>query len=315
MAFLGFGVAVAASLAVGWLAIVLGKRLGFVDRPDDGLKPHEGSPVPLGGVGVLVGLHVGMVVSGLFDPGLLLATLLIWTVGLYDDMRSISPWLRLAAAGAAGVVLVATTEHVVWPIAWVVVVMVAVNSINLLDGLDALAGSVTTVAALGLGWFALVQGVADPWAATMLSGALLGFLFWNLPPARLFLGDNGAYAVGVALAWAAMRASPGRSAALVAVALIGVPILDLAVTVVRRVLSRAELFAGDRDHTYDRLHQLGMSAGVVAILFAGAQLLWMAGLVTVSAQAGIRSAVVTAALGGAVIVALASMMLVRSRPE
>ena len=197
---------------------------------------------------------------------------------------------------------------------WVAVAMLAVNAVNLLDGLDALTGSVTAVAAFGLGLFAVAQGVADPWAVLALAGALVGFLYWNIPPARLFLGDNGAYVVGLALVWAAMRASPGRSASLVAAAIVGVPLIDLAVTVVRRVVTRAKVFAGDRDHTYDRLHQAGVTAGAIALLFAAAQALWSVGLVTVSVRMGDRAAVVTAAIAGLVIVVLLSVIMVRSRP-
>lgn len=315
MALLGFVVSVLVAVVLGGVAVALGPRLGFVDLPDNDLKPHQGSPVPLGGAGVLAGLHIGLAVTGLFNLGLLLATLLVWLVGLYDDRRTLNPWLRLAAAAVAGVIVVILAEQVVWPLLWVAVAMLAVNAVNLLDGLDALAGSVTAVAAFGLGLFAVAQGVADPWAVIALAGALVGFLYWNIPAARLFLGDNGAYVVGIALVWAGMRASPGRSASLVAVALIGVPLLDLAVTVVRRGISRTRLFAGDRDHTYDRLHQAGVTAGVIALLFAAFQALWSIGLVTVSVRMGDRAAVVTAAIAGVVIVGLLSIIMARSRPS
>lgn len=313
MALLGFVVGAACALAVGGVAVVLGRRLGMVDLPDGGLKPHQGSPVPLGGAGVFVGLNVGLAVAGLYEPGLLIATLMVGVLGFYDDRRTLNPWLRLIGTTTAGVVLVAFSEPVDSPLLWVAVVVVVVNAVNLLDGLDALAGSVGATTALGLGWLALRQGVDDPWAVLVLSGALVGFLYWNIPPARLFLGDSGAYVVGVAIAWGAMRASSGTTSALVAVAMVGVPLLDLAVSVMRRLGSGSRLFTGDRDHSYDWLHGRGISVGAVALTFCAAQALWMTLLLTVSVRAGNRAAVATALVIGTAIVVTISSLLRRSR--
>lgn len=311
MAVTGVIVAAVVSFGLGGLAIVLGPRLGVVDLPDDDLKPHRGRPVPLGGAGLLVGGHVGLAVEGLFDVGLFAATVLVWVMGLIDDIRGLRPLTRLAGATAGGVLLVFVVDgsrQLLESLAWIVVVVVLINAVNLLDGLDALVGSVAIVVLAGLGVFAYIQGMSDPWAMAVLAGALGGFLLWNLPPARLFLGDNGAYVVGVFLAWGAMRASPDRTAALVAVALIGVPILDLGVTVVRRWITGRPLFSGDRDHSYDRLHQEGVSAGRVALVFVAFQVAWMAALLTMSVIWGDR---ITVAVSLALLLAVTSFVVFR----
>lgn len=308
MAVLGLAIGAGASLVAGGLALAYGRRSGFVDRADDDLKPHSGSPVPLGGLAIMVGLHSGLAVAGAFNWGLLAATLVVWIVGLVDDRRPVSPRLRLMASLVAGALLVVLGGFSGgWPatVGAVLLVVVVVNAVNLLDGLDGLAGSVASVSAFGLATLAAAQMVPMPWAATILSVALVGFLFWNLPPAKLFLGDNGAYVVGVALAWAALRASPDWGAGLVATVAIGIPLLDLGVTVLRRLFSGDPLFAGDRDHTYDRLHRAGWSVGATVAAFVAGQALWSAAVVVSAARYGdVVATAIAALLGAGVVVGL-----------
>jgi UDP-GlcNAc:undecaprenyl-phosphate GlcNAc-1-phosphate transferase len=254
----------------------------------------------------LIGLHSGMALADVFDLGLFLATVLIWFVGLYDDIRGLSPVARLTAAGVAGgilVVLAKDTQTGLSPFVWVLVVIVVVNAVNLLDGLDLLAGTASAMVGVGLAVFAMTQGWFVWWAVLPLVGALLGFLVWNYPPARLYLGDNGAYVVGVALAWGAMSAGVDGASSLVAIALLGVPVFDMAITVGRRLVAKVALFSGDRDHTYDRLHRVGWSALRIAVVFAGFQAVWSLGLIAISANVGDRPALITAAVVGVLVVA------------
>ncbi|HEX6222337.1 MAG TPA: MraY family glycosyltransferase [Acidimicrobiia bacterium] len=310
---LGVAVATGVSLIVGWGMIRLGLRVGVVDTPDDHLKAHSGSPVPLGGGAVLAGVLSGLAVAGVVDVAVLSALLIVWLVGLADDVWEVRAVIRLFGAVVAGVALVALSETRFEPIVavfWVVAVVVVVNAIKLFDGLDTLAGSVMAVAFLGITWFGLAQGAADPLLILAVVGALLGFLVWNRPPARLYLGDNGAYVLGVLAVWAAMWSSADRMAGVVGVALIGMPLIDLGVTVFRRGLSGAPFLQGDRDHTYDRLQQQGLSAAGVAILFTIAQALWVAALVPVSVVVGDLAAAITALSLGLVIAAVLGVRLV-----
>ena len=274
-------------------ALVIGRRAGFVDRPDGELKPHGGLPVPLGGLGVGVGLHAGLAVAGSFDLGLALATGIMLVVGMVDDRIGLGPWPRIGASVVAGATLMTVgfpgRGWVVW-VGGVAMVVVLVNAVNLLDGLDALAGSVSVVVAVGLAYMALLQRVPDWWVMTVLSAAVVGFLVWNLPPARMYLGDGGAYVIGVTWAWGVLRASPDWSAGMVALAAVGVPLLDLGATVVRRLRAGTPIFGGDRSHTYDRLRDRGWSAGRIAMAFAGVQLVWVAAAFTLSWLLGDRVA-------------------------
>src|SRR5262249_24663845 len=129
--------------------------------------------------------------------------------------------------------------------------------------------------------FALLGGVArDP--ALALGGALVGFLFFNRPPARIYLGDGGSYLIGTALALIAAAALDGQGASawFALPLLVAVPLADTAIAVLRRARSRRPLFAGDRSHVYDQLADRGWPVvRIVLALVAGQCVTAGAGLV------------------------------------
>lgn len=309
MAFIGPVAALLTCAVTCWVLFVLGPKLGIVDAPDDDLKPHERPVVPLGGAGVFAGLHVGLWTAGVFDSALLVATALIWVVGLVDDIVGLSPVVRLIGTTVAGLALATMSGLSDRPeilILWVVATVVVVNAVNLLDGMDGLVSSVSIFSVVGLWWFGIAQGTAGPHIYLVTIGAIVGFLVWNFRPARMFLGDNGAYVVGVVLTWLALQASPDGMAGLVALAIIGVPILDMSITVLRRLLARQPLFSGDRDHTYDTLEKSGMAVGLVVLAYVGVQILWGTALNLVSlAFADLGAAVIAATAGAALVSTLA----------
>jgi UDP-N-acetylmuramyl pentapeptide phosphotransferase/UDP-N-acetylglucosamine-1-phosphate transferase len=277
--------AFALAVVMGWLSIGFGHRVGFVDLPDDDLKIHTGTPVPLGGLALLVSVHVSLAVAGSLDWGLLAASVALFVIGLVDDAVSLSPSARLVGTIMAGLLFALLSDVVVafWPtVAAAFLVLLLVNAINLIDGLDMLAGSTTAVAAAGLALYASVLGVSEPLLPLIVSAALLGFLVWNRPPARLYLGDNGAYLVGLFLAWSILRAGSNWTTGLLGAALIGMPLLDLGATVIRRASNGSALFAGDRDHTYDHLKRAGFSTWRIAVLYTLAQALWVMLLIGVA---------------------------------
>ena len=316
MAVISTSIAVVVALLIGGALTRLGARWGVVDEPDGHLKAHVGSPVPLGGLAVFAGAHLGLAVNGLFDLGLLVATSLLCVVGLIDDLTGLSPVVRLVSSVSAGLVLVMISFQVnglLEAMFWVVAVVFSVNAVNLFDGLDALAGSVATVTFLAMSWFALVQDSGEPVAGIILAGSVLGFLFWNRPPARLYLGDNGAYVVALLFVWLAHQASPDLGASVVAASLLGVPLLDLGVTVLRRYRSGAEIFAGDRDHAYDVLHQRGHPVARVTAVFVSLQVVWVAVVVLASHRFGDRAALSIVLLLGTLSVLWASHWVRRDR--
>lgn len=248
--------AVAAAVLVPLIAPV-GARLGLVDHPGE-LKIHA-RPVPLTGgpVVVLAGL-VAVGLTGHGAPWVAAATCLALGGGMIDDARTLPPWVRLVVQTAAGALLVAGGLRVE-PLGWiggpalVLVTVACCNAVNMIDGQDGLAGGLGAAAALGLAGVLATFGhsAALPLA---VAGALVGFVLWNRPPARVFLGDGGAYAVGVLLAASASLATAdGWHGLLAAGACMGVFANELISTIVRRLVSAAPTIRGDRDHSYDRL--------------------------------------------------------------
>lgn len=274
------GVILAAAVAATWatVAIRLGPKIGYVDVPDAGelLKTHEQPAVPLGGIGVFAAVHIGMAVEGQFEPGLFFATLLALILGLADDRVGLDPKLRLGAEVGIGAVLVFSTDTAfdepLGAILAVIAVVVLINAVNLFDGLDGLAGASAAVTGLGLAWMAAIRGT-DATLGLVLAAGLAGFLVFNWHRARVFLGDNGAYTIGVLLAYATLAVTPsGPSAAwLVALMALGVFVVDLFATVIRRRLAQRPLFAGDRSHLYDQLRDRGRSVPAVSLTAATVQ--------------------------------------------
>lgn len=278
VAAISFAVAVVATP----LAIVVARRTGIVDRPGE-LKAQT-VPVPyLGGVAVILGTLVG-VLAGRPSVAIPLAAALL--LGVADDRFDLPPWLRLAGEVGIGLTVVATcpvrfTGGVAVP-ALVLVTVLLVNGVNLLDGLDLLAGGV--VAAAAVAGALMVHGSVRQ-LATALAAALAAFLIFNRPPARIYLGDGGAYLLGTALtvlvagAWAPHL--PTR-VGLSALALVAVPAAEVAFAVVRRARGRQALTAGDRGHPYDRLVTRGWPRLAASLAYIGVEVVVAAGAVVLA---------------------------------
>lgn len=264
--------ALVAAVATGVSTPVMGRaarRLGLVDRP--GPLKVQRQPVPyLGGVAVALGLAGPVAVE---RPAVLAPLGLALALGLVDDASELGPGVRLAAEAAIGLVaaVVVASEGAMPAVIAAVGVVVLINAVNLIDGLDGLASSVVSSSAVG---FAVLLG--PPWSsvAAALCGALLGFLVWNRPPARIFLGDAGSYMLGAALGVMLASASTEGSSTLGgALLFVGVPVADAAVAIVRRARAKQPLMQGDRSHVYDQLVDRAIAPLRVTIGCAAAQAL------------------------------------------
>ena len=246
----------AAALVLTPIARATAFRLGVVDRPGD-LKTHRVPVAYLGGVAVFLAALPGPILAG--RPELLLASGAALGLGLADDIRPLPVPVRISAEA-----LIATIGAVVvggpglGRLATAVLILGLLNAVNLLDGQDGLAAGVGIVIA---GGFALLGGDAPPVAAA-LAGALAGFLVFNRPPARIYLGDAGAYFLGTTFAMLPALTADATTSWSVWWAvplLVGVPVIDTAVAIVRRARARQPLFQGDRSHLYDQLVDRGLS--------------------------------------------------------
>ena len=141
------------------------------------------------------------------------------------------------------------------------------NAFNFIDGIDGMLGSVATVIALAA--LGVVAGDAEL-SLIAVAGACLGFLVWNTAPATSFMGDVGSQFLGLWIGAALLRQPAGSVDVLVVLILCSVVLADTGVTLVRRVVARKNLFAGHREHFYQRLVAGGRSHREVTALYAGA---------------------------------------------
>lgn len=307
-------VALFTSLVAVRLLIAAGPRLGFVDAPDGSeLKAHDTAAVPLGGVAVFLGVHVGFLVDGRWEPVLLTATAIVLVLGLADDRVGLPPSFRLAVSAGAGAILAIDVAGPWSSLLVAVLTVVAINAINLYDGLDGLAGSAALVSAVGLAVVA-ASGSEAP-LGLVLAAALAGFLVFNWNPARAFLGDNGAYVVAVVLVWLIATVSSGPAMLLAGSGVLGVFIVDLAVTLLRRRRAGAPLFQGDRNHLYDRLHAAGISVRGVAWRSTALQLMLVSLIVAAVVLLPPLGAVTAAVVVGVAAVAILSFSSIVDRPR
>jgi UDP-GlcNAc:undecaprenyl-phosphate GlcNAc-1-phosphate transferase len=264
-----FAIALVVALAMTPLARRVSFALGILDRPGP-LKVQREPVAYLGGVAVFVALAAALAAD---HPAWIGPLALATALGVADDVRTIPPQIRLLAqctiGVAAGLVVPAPGPAGFLVTAGFVVVLV--NAVNLLDGMDALASSVVATSAFA---FAVLGGVLrDP--ALALAGALAGFLVFNRPPARIYLGDGGSYLIGTGLALLAATALDGQGAAawIALPLLVVVPLADTAIAILRRARSRRPLFAGDRSHVYDQLADRGWPVARIVLALVGVQCL------------------------------------------
>ena len=290
------------------VAIVVARRTGIVDRPG-ALKDQDRAVPYLGGVAVLCGLSVGVIAG---RPSVLLPLVLALALGVADDRLSLPATVRIAGEVIIGCTVVATCPvHLPGPVAaagLVAVTLLLVNGVNLMDGLDMLAGGTVAVAGIG---FAVVLIGAGRQTGVALAAALAGFLVFNRPPARIYLGDGGSYLLGttlavlLGLAWA-----PGHTAAVgvASFALVALPAAEVAFAVIRRVRGRQSLMAGDRGHPYDRLVTRGWHRTSASAAYVAAQCILTVGAVIAVRRASLTLAVVVDLLGAAVLVVAAGLI-------
>ncbi|MHB8681310.1 MAG: MraY family glycosyltransferase [Acidimicrobiales bacterium] len=302
-----YGVVAAVSALATYLALFpvrrLAPRIGFVAEPDE--RRIHARVTPLGGgVAMFVAFLLAMLVASLLPPlqgvfqgsseplGLVLGASVIFAVGLIDDFREMSAPAKMAGQVLAAMVLVfmgvtmfqfkipfvgfLVLSPQMTPLLTALWVVVITNAVNLIDGLDGLAGGVVAIAAgtLAIYGLRLVDlGVLPsdnigPLIAVIAFGVCVGFLPHNFHPARAFMGDAGALFLGLLMAAATMvigGRTPEYSGQayfffaplLLPVFILGVPIADMAFAFVRRTARGTSFHTPDKDHLHHRLLRLG----------------------------------------------------------
>jgi UDP-GlcNAc:undecaprenyl-phosphate GlcNAc-1-phosphate transferase len=288
-------------------------RRGWSSLPKDGRHVHQTALPRLGGVAIflafsfslLLWLGLSLIYPRLLE-GLAPATLLriyvpaclIFCLGIYDDIHGASPYLKFSVQVAAAIMLFVGGMRILdlpvlfgahslpWfvglalTVLWVVAIT---NAFNLIDGLDGLAAGSALFSTVV---FFVVALVSQSWLGSLMSvalaGAILGFLRFNFNPATIFLGDSGSLFIGFilsALALAGAQKAPTLVAVAIPVVSFGLPILETALSILRRLISGRPIFTADREHIHHKLLQLGMShRQVVIVLYAVSALFAMLSL-------------------------------------
>jgi UDP-GlcNAc:undecaprenyl-phosphate/decaprenyl-phosphate GlcNAc-1-phosphate transferase len=247
------------------------------------LNIHVGQIPRLGGVSIAVGLIAGVLVGGprsmnLGVAGCLAALALIWLTGLVDDTLGLSPVLRFGAQIGAGVLLSLAGWNLPIAVSRIAsaaiicgIVVLFTNALNFLDGSDGLAAGTAAIIAsayiCAYGIDARSSGAILGWS---LLGASVGFLAYNFPPAKIFMGDSGSTFLGFCIAFlgidflSSRPLEPVGTRWIFPILVAAVPIVDGILVVVRRISRGASAFQGDRFHGYDRLLARGWSSRTVA---------------------------------------------------
>lgn len=230
-----------------WLFAGLAKRIGAVSKVKSD-RWHTSGEIPrLAGPAFLMAMFPWLPMSHV----VLLA--LFCLIGALDDVRSLSAGPK--AVALAGAAILAGVIIGVW---WIpIVIWVACNAVNMLDHADGLAASTVAAAFLGAGGDVGMAG----------AGACVGFLCFNYPPARAFMGDSGSLLLGAAIVLHASEASFGS-----ALVWIAVPLLDAVFVIIRRLRQGRPPWIGGTDHLGHTLLRIGVSCKVLPVLYAAVAL-------------------------------------------
>jgi UDP-GlcNAc:undecaprenyl-phosphate GlcNAc-1-phosphate transferase len=286
-----------------WPVRALAIRLGAMDAPNLARK-SQAEPVPyLGGVAIALGITI-ITLSAVFVGGnksgenaeqlkdlaltVLLPALVLGAMGLFDDLRSLSPWPRLITQTVVGTVVAfvivengtigtpfgqgESGDSGSWintavTIFWIVGIC---NSINFFDNLDGAASGAVAIAALGVFLIAFDRGQELVSALSIVTaGATIGFLMWNKSPAKIYMGDAGALFLGIIISVATIRLNPGITptwhSLAIPVILLAVPLLDTCVAVFSRLARGLSPLSGGKDHLSHRLVRAGLSRPAAAV--------------------------------------------------
>lgn len=276
---------------------------GWVSAPSHERHLHS-SPLPrLGGVAIFLSFASWTILASIWiarQPELhrhfslksvatiLFPAAIVFLLGVYDDLRPVGPYIKFSVqAVAASMLFLGGLRIVNIPVVFgdralpwflglpltILWVLAITNAFNLIDGLDGLAAGSALFSTLVAFVVALLSGSSLVTVLTIaLAGAILGFLRYNFNPATIFLGDSGSLFIGFilsALALYGAQKAPTIVAVAIPVVSFGLPILETALSILRRLISGRPVFTADREHIHHKLLQHGMTHRQVVIVLYG----------------------------------------------
>jgi UDP-N-acetylmuramyl pentapeptide phosphotransferase/UDP-N-acetylglucosamine-1-phosphate transferase len=271
------------SAVLTWLAIDYGRRRGLLDLPGR-RRSHQQATPRGGGVApvttvlvVLVALGLAGVLQARDAVALGVALFGIASIGWADDHRALGAGLRLAVHAGVAVwlvsLLLADAPLALWLPAAIAIVG-AVNAGNFMDGINGIAASQAALIGAVLGWLLWPESPGPALLAWALASACCGFLPFNFPRARVFLGDVGSGALGLLVAALLLLAWRDAAAGLTALLLLpSAFLLDAGLTLLRRAIAGRRLTQAHREHLYQWLVRSGADHASVTLGYAGWTLL------------------------------------------
>ena len=257
----------------------------ILDTPNSERKIQRTAVPYLGGFGIALAVVLTTFVAITFSEAtsenyflalsVLAPAIVLGLIGFIDDKKHLTPLSRFIAQTFAGVftalVLILTNTvgnptnsiflDALLTIIWVVGIC---NAINFFDNMDGAAGGISALSGFGFAVIGLQNGQYFVAAfGLVLSGACVGYLFWNWNPAKIYMGDAGALFIGIILAALAVRVDPvsvsGIGAFFVPICVLALPILDTTTVVIDRLRRKVSPFEGGLDHLSHRLRRKGLS--------------------------------------------------------
>ena len=275
-----FAIALVITYALTPLVKRFAIKIGAIDKPD-ARKVHHGAIPRLGGLAIFLGYMGSVLFNVPHDHqifGLLLGSIILVIVGIWDDVKQIEAKTKLMGQIIAAAVLVAYGIRVdfielplvgmvylkYWSVPLTIFWIVGfTNIVNLIDGLDGLAAGISFIACIALGVMTIQLGQTElACVALALAGATVGFLRYNFNPAKIFMGDTGSMLLGYTLAAISVMGTLKTAAAIALVVpaiVLGLPILDTLFAIVRRKISGQPIFKPDKGHVHHRLLAHGLT--------------------------------------------------------
>lgn len=307
------GFVVAALVVAGVVAFLttpvvrmLAQKMGAMDVPKDARRMHD-HPIPrMGGLAIFLGFLLTVLLFAELTTqvrGMLLGAVIIVVLGIFDDIYSLSAKFKfvvqIAAAGIAvgtgNIIEVLSNPNIFssnpyWELGWlgwpitVIWIVAITNAVNLIDGLDGLACGVSTISSMSMLVIALVlnEGNVAIFLAA-LAGGCIGFLPYNLNPAKIFMGDTGSTFLGYILAVVSIQGMFKMYSVIsfvVPFLMLGLPIFDTAFAFIRRIAHGQSPMKPDRSHVHHRLIDMGFSQKqAVAVLYVISAILGLSAVV------------------------------------
>lgn len=276
------------------LSIYFGKRFKILDKPHEKRGEDEKITPKImprsGGISIFLSILILIIFLYLKNPSKQLLSILIggsiiFFIGLIDDKYKLNAYVKLIfeiiaasipiiygikvnfISNPQGGYIYLKELSIPFTLLWVVGIT---NSINIIDGLDGLASGVISIACVTLGFVSILKGqIVVASICFALSGICLGFLIFNFPPAKIYLGDSGALLLGFIIAeiavWGALKTTTSVIL-LVAIISLGFPIIETITSIIRRLLKGKNIFEADMGHFHYKLLYLGLKDKEVIML-------------------------------------------------